>query len=312
MSDHAKWFVDWQSYPTQYGLLLSERTLVAVIAAAALVGGAWWVQRNIPEPRPLLVFDRLIGWGPFFVGTHAGLPLLVAALTGRLFAPHFFVPIDDPFAAGVLLFEGVIGLLLLVGLLTRYAGFGLAVLGPMSSYAFGWEGIVEQIHFLGIALFLAVIGRGPLSVDRAVFGRGVRIPRPAPTWAVTLLRVLAGFSVAFSALTEKLLNPQLSLALLAARPELNLARPFGVDDPTFVLLAGVAEFAIGAWIASGQVTRLAIILAWFPFNITLIPFGWDELLGHLPIYGIMFLLLVASEADAWHVRTRLRREAARA
>lgn len=105
-----------------------------------------------------------------------------------------------------------------------------------------------------------------------------------------MLRVLAGFSIAFSALTEKILNPRLSEALLGQRPEL----------------------AIGAWIASGQVTRLAIILAWFPFNLSLVPFGWDELLGHLPIYGIMFLLLVASPADAWHVRTTLRRHAAAA
>ncbi len=297
MLEHAKWFVDWQQYPTDYALLLSPRMLLAVAAAAVVIGVAWWVHRNIAEPAVLGIFDRFVRWGPFFIGTHAGVPLVVAALTGRLFAPHLFVE-DRQFGSGVLLFEGAVGALLVLGLLARYAAFGLAFLGPLSASAFGWEGIVEQAHFLGIAVFIGMLGRGPLSLDRIVPGRPGTPPVDAPIWAVTMLRVLAGFAVAFSALTEKILNPALGAALVASRPEVNFARGLGV-----------AEFVIGAWIASGQVTRLAILLAWLPFNATLLLFGWDELLGHLPIFGIMFMLLVASEADAWHVRRTLRHEA---
>jgi hypothetical protein len=46
-----------------------------------------------------------------------------------------------------------------------------------------------------------------------------------------------------------------------------------------------------------------------PFNITLLLFGWDELLGYLPIYGVMCMLLTAPEADAWHVPRRLHAQA---
>lgn len=311
MTQHVKWFVDWQSYPTQYELLLSGRTALAVGIAIAVIAGAWWVQRNVAEPRFLHVFDGLVRWGPFFVGTHTGLPLLVAALSGRLFAPHFYVSFDSPASYVTLLLEGVIGLLLLLGLFTRAAAIGLGILGPFAASFFGWEGIVEQVHFLGIAAFLFLIGRGPLSLDR-VIGRHRLPPPDVPTYAVTVLRVLTGFAIAFNALTEKILNPELSLALLRERPELNAGRALGLEDPAFVLVAGVLEFAIGAWIASGQVTRLAILVAWLPFNVTLLLFGWDELLGHLPIYGVMFMLLAAPEADAWHVRQQLRREAAAA
>lgn len=158
MIAHAKWFIDWRSYPTQYSLLLSERMLLAVAFAAALVGGAWLVQRRIPEPGPLRFFDRFVGWGPFFVGTHAGLPLVIAALAGRLFVPHLLVA-DEPSGAALLAVEGVVGAMLVLGALTRVAAVGLAVLGPLAASYFGWEGIVEQVHFLGIALFLVLIGR---------------------------------------------------------------------------------------------------------------------------------------------------------
>jgi hypothetical protein len=42
------------------------------------------------------------------------------------------------------------------------------------------------------------------------------------------------------------------------------------------------------------------------FTLTLFVFGWPELLGHLPLYGIMLLLLLAPNADTWGVRRALR------
>jgi hypothetical protein len=35
-------------------------------------------------------------------------------------------------------------------------------------------------------------------------------------------------------------------------------------------------------------------------------FGWSELLGHLPFYGIMFVLFIAPNADAWRAKRSLR------
>jgi hypothetical protein len=39
---------------------------------------------------------------------------------------------------------------------------------------------------------------------------------------------------------------------------------------------------------------------------TLPVFGWTEVLGHLPYYGIMFVLFLAPNADAWHAKRPLR------
>lgn len=310
MLAHVKWFAPWSEHPTDYGLLLSPRMALAAGLALGVVLLAAVAERLWHEPAIFRRLDGLVRWGPFFVGTHAGLPLVVAAVTGRLFAPHLYVE-QNALGLGLLAFELAVGALLVVGLFTRAAAVGLVFLGPLAALPFGFEGIVEQVHFLGIALFLFLIGRGPLALDRLRRPAGTPDAR-VPLWAVTMLRVLAGLSVAFTALTEKVLNPALSAALLYLRPELNVARGLGMDDASFALAAGAAEFAIGIWIASGQLTRVAIILAWFPFNATLLLFGWRELLGHFPIFGIMFLLLVAANVGAPHVRRGLQREAAAA
>lgn len=38
------------------------------------------------------------------------------------------------------------------------------------------------------------------------------------------------------------------------------------------------------------------MLAWLPFNLTLTVFRWEELVGHLPFYGVMALLLAWDHA----------------
>src|SRR5439155_747805 len=93
-----------------------------------------------------------------------------------------------------------------------------------------------QHHIAEPAVFR---GPGSLSLDRR---RGVKPPfrgDEVPLAALTLLRVAMGFGIAYGALTEKLLDPPLGLALLAARPEINVFRGFGVGDPVLVYTAGV-------------------------------------------------------------------------
>lgn len=62
-------------------------------------------------------------------------------------------------------------------------------------------------------------------------------------------------------------------------------------------------------IVSGLVTRPVMAIGAALFTITLFFLGWPELLGHLPFYGIMFLLFLAPKADSWRVRTALRARA---
>jgi uncharacterized membrane protein YphA (DoxX/SURF4 family) len=301
---HVKWFVDPRRYPTQYELLLTWPVILAFVVALAAFGVAYLIQHRIPEPGALRSLERYAKTGPLALRIALGLALLAASAAGWLFVPSLPVERD---AAGyaLLAVEAICGALVLVGLFTRYAAVVLALLGAVAMFPFNVESILEQIHILGIAVFLFIAGPGAVALDaRRNAHRALRLAE-APFAALSLLRLAMGFGIAYGALTEKLLNPALSQALLAEKPFLNLLGGFGVGDPVFVWLAGGTELAIGVVILSGQITRPVMAAGFVLFTATLIVFGLPELIGHLPYYGIMLTLFIAPDANSWRVRRAL-------
>lgn len=304
---HVKWFTDPTAFPTRYELLFSLPVLAALGIAMLAVAAAWVWERRMPEPRGVKWLERFAPYAPLALGLHLGIALIVASILGFLFAPAETLRVGTENAFGFLILsaEAMCGLMILLGLATRAAAVILALLGLVAMIPFSFESILEQVHILGIALFLFLVGRGPLSLDRI---RGVTPPVTGPEipWAsLTLLRVLLGFGIFFGALTEKLLNPGLAEALLAERPYLNVTRligPVALPDGQFAFLAGVAELVIGAVIMSPWVTRPVMAIGAAIFTTSLLVFGWKELLGHLPFYGIFLLLLIAPKADSRRVR----------
>lgn len=305
MLEHVKWFTDAAAHPTQYGLLFSAPVLLAFAVGFAAIGVAYWIQHNMPEPGVVRALERFAGYGPLALGLHIGVALLVAAGLGLLFVPSLPVEPDDAMGWTILAMEGIAGVSILLGLATRAGAVVLALLGIVAMQPFTFEAILEQVHILGIAIFLFLIGRGPLSLDRI---RHVRPPLrdpEVPAIALIFLRVLMGFGIAYTALTEKLLNPPLAQALLDAHPVLNVLRPMGIPDPALIWMAGTTELAIGLVIMSGQITRPVMAMGAFLFTISVFYFGWAELLGHLPFFGIMLLLFIAPNANTWRARHAL-------
>lgn len=305
---HVKWFADPRSHPTQYDLLLSWPVLLAFGVALGATAIAFLIQHRVPEPRAVRSLERYAKTGPLALRIALGVALLAAVVAGWLFVPSLPVQRD---AAGyaVLAVEALCGGLILVGLFTRYAAIVLALLGAVAMFPFSVESILEQVHILGIAVFLFIAGPGMVSLDaRRRAHRSIQHEQ-APAAAVNLLRVAMGFGIAYGALTEKLLNPPLAQALLDQSPFLNVLRPLGVSDPTFIWLAGVTELVIGIVILSGQITRPVMAAGFALFTVTLIVFGVPELIGHLPYYGIMLTLFIAPDANSWHVQRALHRAA---
>jgi len=305
---HVKWFTDPRPHPTQYDLLLSWPVIGAFAIALAAAGVASLIQHHVPEPKAIRSLERYARTGPLALRVALGVALVAAAGADWLFVPSLALDRD---AVGVALrvVEALCGLLLLVGLYTRYAAVVLALLGVVAMVPFSVESILEQVHILGIAVFLFIAGPGSVSLDARRGAGGSLERQDAPAAAINLLRLAMGFGIAYGALTEKLLNPPLAQALLDQSPFLNILRPFGVSDPVFIWLAGLTELAVGVVILSGQITRPVMAIGFALFTVTLIVFGLPELIGHLPYYGIMLTLFIAPNADSWRVRRSLRRAA---
>ncbi len=303
---HERWFTEDWRFPVQFNLALTSRTWIPLgiaLAITALVVVVWRARGGrdvVPGPIELGMkwenYQDLLSWMPQVIGVHTAVTLLVSGIGLRLFVPNLGLP-ENFFGALLGLVEIAVALSLIYGALTRFGAIALAGAWLAGAIWFGPVRLIEQALFLGIAFFLFVTGRGPLAFDMSLERLHRPVERLMP-YAVPVLRVLTGLSIVAVAFTEKLWNLPMGLAFLADHrfnffPALGLE---AIGDPEFLLIAGTVELTFGLLLMSGVFVRLLILTLWLPFNLTLPLLGWSELVGHLPIYGIMGLLLIWGEA----------------
>ena len=301
---HERWFVS-RDHPVDVSQLFTMQTAVPVAIALAATGVAliaWRARRRrdvIPGPLQLGMdwenYQRLLSWMPLVIGLHAAVPLLVAGVQLQLFVPNLALPYNF-FGGLVALVEIVIALSFVYGAGTRIGAAFLAVIWLVGAIWFGPVLLIEHALFLGVAFFMFAMGRGPAAVDMTLqrFHHPLEglVPRAVPT-----LRVMTGIGIAVLAFTEKLWNVPMGVEFLERYP-LNFFPAIGfesVDDATFIVIAGTVELTFGLLLISGAFVRLMTLILWVPFNLTLPFLGWRELVGHLPIYGIMALIVIWGE-----------------
>jgi hypothetical protein len=229
---------------------------------------------------------------PLVIGVHMGVTLLVGGVSRQLFVPNLELPVN--FLGGLLgMVEIGIALSFIYGALARFAAAALAILWIVGMLVFGPLRLIEHTEIFGIAFFLFVTGRGPLAFDMSFEKLNKPVKRLIP-YAVPVLRVALGIGLTLVAFTEKLWNIPMGLAFLSEHhfnffPYIGMP---GIDDTKFLLIAGTVELLVGLMLIAGTYVRLIILVTLIPFNLTLPFLGWRELVGHLPIYGILALLLL--------------------
>lgn len=303
---HVKWFyrgerpaLDWAAFFQPLPLAFAGGVLLVVVAL-------WFVQRarGGRGVLPRLEFfgatpERrmgLYGFAPAILGIHLAVPLFVSGVTGHLFSPDNALPLGWNYLLG--LAQAGIALSLFYGGLTRLAALSLAWLWLIGVALVGLEPMLDNTLVLGFAVFFFLAGRGPISVDRLI------LPRLEPSanlmrYAPSALRVGVGLSLVAAAFSEKLANPGLAEAFLG-QYALNFTSALGIplQNDVFILAAGAVELLVGLCLIFNVFTREIILIAWVPINLTLTIFDWTELVGHLPIYGAMAVLLVWESTPA--------------
>ncbi len=300
-SAHEKWFHETSNYGLRWDLFLRPLPLAlfGAVLLVTLAAGLYWRTRGkgfVPGPEDFgTTSDRrsaLYGLIPAILGIHVAVPLLVSGVQGELFTPNNKLPGLWMYALG--LAQTGIALAIFYGALTRLAAVALAVLWVAGIFLVSLEAMLESAMYLGFAAFFFLAGRGPISIDRLL------LPKLEPSAesmarAVPTLQTGLGLSLVFVAFTEKFANIPLASAFLERYP-LNFTAALGIpmSNETFILCAGAVELLVGLWILFGIFPREIILIAWVPINLTLTIFNWTELIGHLPIYGTLAVLLVWS------------------
>jgi uncharacterized membrane protein YphA (DoxX/SURF4 family) len=299
---HEKWFVDANPYPVNWWTTLDFPSNVGVLGAVLLALLVGWVANRragrdyIPGPErlgaPPDARASFYGLVPLILGIHVGITLIVFGIRGQLFSPNNVLA--PPWVYWLGLAEIGIGLCLVYGIMARLAGLLLALLWLIGIGVRGPELMLENLYYLGFAAFFALTGRGPFAADRLLFPALEPSPRLS-LLAMPSLRIATGLALVVVAFTEKLANPALGLRFIAEYP-LNFSSSAGlsVSDEVFVVGAGATELFIGLCVVFGYFPRLIIIATWFFINLTLTIFNWLELLGHLPLYGVMAVFLIWS------------------
>ena len=229
---------------------------------------------------------------PFAVRMHLAVSLIGLLSLGVYLSPAMDLEAD---LAGILLGANmaIVAILMATGWHSREAAWLLIALGPLGMIEFGVSPVLQRIDVLGLAVFVLCTGPGRWSADLET-GVAREPDLDAQARAVWALRVGAGVALIVVAFVEKLANPALALAFLADHPDLNVAQAVGLDwsDLRFIRVAGAIEVLFGLLLISGALPQAVVVIAGVPFNASLWFFGVNELLGHLPVYGAMLVLLV--------------------
>ncbi len=293
---HVRWFVpealgtrqpEWDLFwrwPTLAVGALSLALWLLLRLVQHLVGSAHWPN------APLLA--HMEPCATRVLALHTGISLIWFAYQRQLFVPTLPLP-NSPLGWALLAAVLVVSFTFITGLFDRVGAALLGLVYLAAFLVFPPVALLEQLLYLGIAVTLMVLGQTvpPVAVARRLLTLA-RYERQA----ITVLRVSTGLSLVIVAFSEKLLNPELGEAFLREYSHFNFLRTFfgwtWLTDRLFGDLAGIVEAAIGILLMTGVLTRVVILAMWIPFNLTVPQLPPVELLGHLPIFGIMYVLLL--------------------
>lgn len=297
VSAHERWFVPNDEQPaTDWGAFFSLPVLLALLAGGTTIVALRWLQQFLGDPlwpRPAF-FQRMEPSAPAILGVQAAVTLIFEASRLDLFAPNIELP-ENAVGVTLAILAVVAAFSFITGMLTR---MGAALIGLLWLSCFAFVPpieVFEQTLWLGIAVYLAAVGRGVVRFDRSDEEDRIPLTDRLLPWALPALRVSVGISVLVLAFSEKLLNVRLGELFLDEYPKFNVLAWAGVDwftDARFIFLIGIIETMAGCALIAGYLPRLVILGLWIPFNLGIAFLPPQELIGHLPILAAMYVLLV--------------------
>ena len=297
VSAHERWFVpNDEQPPPDWGALVSFPVLLALLAGTATIVFLRWLQQRLGDPlwpRPTFV-QRMEPSAPAILGVQAAITLIFQASRLELFAPNIELP-ENVLGVVLAIMAVAAAFSFITGILTRVGAIVIGLLW-LSCFAFVSPiEVFEQTLWLGIAVYLAAVGRGVVHIDSGEeMDRSHLTDRLLP-WALPALRISVGISVLVLAFSEKLLNLRLGELFLAEYPKFNFLGWAGINwftDERFIFLVGIVETVAGFALIAGYLPRLVILALWIPFNLGIVFLPPQELIGHLPILAAMYVLLV--------------------
>ena len=244
---------------------------------------------------------------PWLLRLSIGLPLVGGGFAGYFISPAVGVASTSPLGLVSRLFLTAVGFLLLYGIATRVVAIvGLTTYVVVMFFA---PELLLASEYLGGFLAIIVLGSGRPSVSQllyrlaetegTLYGRDNPIHRittrldrhisPYKPYTPTILRVGLGFNFVYTGLFDKLLQPEVALAVV---DKYDLTAVVPVAPGMWVVGAGMTELLLGCALIVGIFTRGVATVAFGVFTLTLFALPDDPVLAHISLFGMATALLI--------------------
>lgn len=295
---HETWFVvddvasDW-GFVGQTATLSMLAAAVVITVAVRLIGTRVWNGVDIPA------IASIAPYLPFVMRMHLGVSLVGLLSLGFYLSPTMDLTwnVASIVLGAVML---TVAVLMFAGFHTKIAAWLLIAAGPIGIVEYSFLDVIQRFDLFGVAVFLLITGSGRWSADDEA-GRAKEFTTEIVAKSAWALRMVIGLTLIIVAFNEKLAQPDLALKFLEEYPHFNVFAELGLgtSDLEFTRIAGAIEILFGLLIISGALPQIGVLIIGIPFNLTLFFFGDVELIGHLPIYATMVVLLVLGSSGEY-------------
>jgi len=275
---------------TDFALLLSPlqepKYIVMIIATLIIVISAYWFcdhNKYIHRwtEHMAMIGDSYKQFIPWITRLSLGIILIGGATNGFLISPV----LDTPFA-WLNVIQLVIGFFLMAGFMT---GLSAIIALALFIYALTFDPyLIGSFDILALILSLFVLDSRRPGVDDIVGIPDFLHIKKLRSYLPTILRMGIGIGMAYLAIVEKILTPQLA-ALVAENTGLVDVIP--VSAMMWAFSAGIIELIVGLMLIVGFKTRLAAVAALLILSMSFFYFG-EDVVSHVTLFGTLSAVFI--------------------
>lgn len=266
--------------------LSNMQYLVMIIATLTIAVLVYWFCNHNKYIHKWTEHMALIGESykqfiPWITRLSLGIILIGGATGEFLISPV----LETPFA-WMSIVQLVIGFFLMAGFMT---GFSAVIALILFVYALTLDPyLIGSFDIFALILSLFVLDSRRPGVDDIVGIPDFLHVRRLIKYLPTILRMGIGIGMAYLAVVEKILTPELA-ALVAENT--GLVNVIPVSAMMWAFSAGVIEFVVGIMLIIGWKTRLAAVAALFILSMSFFYFG-EDVTSHVTLFGTLSAVFI--------------------
>ncbi len=296
---HVRWFIEGKSVP-DVSFSIDMINILTLIAAAGLVTVSWFFHKSKSNLLSTLLNKPLVwpcqlDW--YLMVLLLNLTLVTNLMMGDFIAPNLLIHPQWIMLGIIIQFAAILVSAIsisITGIALILVGIGLPLFFPTAS---GFDYFFEVT---GVGLAYLLIGPCINRVDRKLhhhfdFLKCYNLSQLIHG-AISVIRIALGLQLMALAIHNKLIQPGAALVFLQEYPFYNFMQLSGFSSFShlnFVFAAGVFELVLGALLVAGWAPRFIALCLSIIFITTTLVSGLPEVFGHLPIFGVLIIILSA-------------------